>query len=83
MQYEVQPVDGEGSVTTTEGASLTAITDRVNNRDAVRMPSEMVKVMSTLPFAFGTGVTVPVQLGQVPLQLTAPVDATMDGRLDV
>jgi len=58
------------------GASFTAVTDSVKVCDAVRKPSEITKVMSALPLALATGVTVPVQLGHVPLQVKAPVVAT-------
>ena len=65
------------------GASLTATTVKLKLREPVNDPSVTVTVRSALPNAFKTGETLAKQLGQVPVNATAPVEETMEELFDV
>jgi hypothetical protein len=58
------------------------MTLKVKVFEAVEIPSEMVNVRSAEPLAAATGVTVPIQFGQVPLQATPSTGETRSGLLD-
>ena len=54
-------------------------TESVKLREADKYPSSTIKVILAVPKAFATGVILPTQLGQVPLQAKASVLATKAG----
>lgn len=65
------------------GASFVALTVNVNDFETVLNPSFRVNCNVEELIALSTGVTVAVQLGQVPDQTTAPTSATTAGALEL